>query len=105
MAGYLSPEWVDGLGLAAPTPGVAVRRIVTGGPDGDVTLESTLGEAGNDAGDGGRALTLTTPHDVATRLDAGELAVPVAYMQGKLKAEGDMPTLYALLEAAGITTG
>jgi hypothetical protein len=104
VAGYLSPAWVDGLALAPARP-VLVRRVVTGGPDGDVTFETTLAAAGADVpapgGDGGEpALTLTTPHDVAVRLDAGELAVPVAYMQGRLKAEGDMPTLYALLAAA-----
>ena len=112
MPGYLSPDWVEALPLAGPTPGVQVRRVVTGGPDGDVAFESTVGaapEAATPVGDGaagdGPALTLTTTHDVALRLDAGELAVPVAYMQGKLKAEGDMRTLYALLAAAGAAPG
>jgi hypothetical protein len=116
VAGYLSPGWVEGLAFAAPTPGVQVRRVVTGGPDGDVAFETavggppdataaaTAGGAGGEDG-AGPALTLTTTYDVAARLDAGELAVPVAYMQGKLKAEGDMRTLYALLAAAGTSPG
>jgi hypothetical protein len=108
---YLSAGWVDGLAWMAPTPGVQVRRVVTGGPDGDVAFGSTVGGApeaaapGDGAAGDGPALTLTTTHDVALRLDAGELAVPVAYMQGKLKAEGDMPTLYALLAAAAAPVG
>ena len=114
MAGYLGPGWVEGLEFAAPTPGVQVRRVVTGGPDGDVAFESAVGgppdATAATSGGAGEAvaapvLTLTTTHDVAARLDTGELAAPVAYMQGKLKAEGDMRTLYALLAAAGAGPG
>lgn len=110
MAGFLSKEWLDGADLAAGGAArpVTVRRVVTGGPEGDVTLEAEV--SGPDAGGapGGSPapsaaapaeLTLTTTYDVALALDAGDVAPAVAYMQGRLKAEGDMPTLYAVLAA------
>jgi hypothetical protein len=103
MPGFLNDGWLDGLDLGAAraeekAPAVLVRRVVTGGPDGDVTLEAVV--PGTDGADGpGAELTLTTTHAVATELDAGDVSPAVAYMQGRLKAEGDMPTLYALLAA------
>lgn len=99
-AGFLSKEWLDGVDLGAAGEGrtVRVRRLVTGGPDGDLTLDADVaGPPG--AATGEATLTLTTTHEVAVALDAGEVAPAVAYMQGRLKAEGDMPTLYALLAA------
>lgn len=113
MAGFLSKEWLDGADLAsggAARP-VTVRRVVTGGPEGDVTIEAEVSgpDAGGAPGGSGTAgaaaatapaeLTLTTTYDVALALDAGDVAPAVAYMQGRLKAEGDMPTLYAMLAA------
>lgn len=103
-AGFLSKEWLDGVDLGAAGEGrtVRVRRLVTGGPDGDLTLDAdVVGPPGaaTGAATGEATLTLTTTHEVAVALDAGEVAPAVAYMQGRLKAEGDMPTLYALLAA------
>jgi hypothetical protein len=104
VADFLSEEWLDelDLGALAKDRPVRVRRVVTGGPGGDVTFEAVVGGPdGEGAGDGPpAALTLTTTHDVARAVTAGELPAAVAYMQGRLKAEGDMPTLYALLSAA-----
>jgi len=100
VPGFLSKEWLDGFDLTAGGPGrpVQVRRVVTGGPDGDVTLDA---EVSGPPGPGPGSLTLTTTHDVAAALDAGDVAPAVAYMQGRLKAEGDMPTLYVVLAATG----
>jgi hypothetical protein len=104
-AGFLSKEWLDGLDLAGPGPGrpVQVRRVISDGPDGgEAVLEAAVSGPAL-AATGGQApavLTLTTTHDVAAAMDSGELAPAVAYMQGRLKAEGDMPTLYALLASA-----
>jgi hypothetical protein len=100
VPGFLSKEWLDGFDLTSGGPGrpVEVRRVVTGGPDGDVTLDAAVS---GPPGPGSGSLTLTTTHDVATALDAGEVAPAVAYMQGRLKAEGDMPTLYVVLAATG----
>ena len=118
MAGFLSDEWLDGLDLGAgrgdeKAPAVRVRRLVTGGPEGDLTFESVVpGTDGSVPGGPGAPgaelpgaelpgaeLTLTTTYAVASELDVGDVTPAVAYMQGRLKAEGDMPTLYALLAA------
>jgi hypothetical protein len=113
MAGFLSDEWLDGLDLGAgrgdeKVPAVRVRRLVTGGPEGDLTFESVVpGTDGSVPGGPGAPgaelpgaeLTLTTTYAVASELDVGDVTPAVAYMQGRLKAEGDMPTLYALLAA------
>jgi hypothetical protein len=106
VGGFLGKEWLAGLDLGGEgaTGPVLVRRVVTGGPDGDVTLDAELaGPSGAGpsaaASATSAALTLTTTYDVALALDTGELAPAVAYMQGRLKAEGHMPTLYALLAA------
>ncbi len=98
MPGFLSKEWLDGFDLTSGGPGrpVQLRRVVTGGPDGDIALDA---EVSGPPGPGPGTLTLTTTHDVAVDLDAGDVAPAVAYMQGRLKAEGDMQTLYALLAA------
>jgi putative sterol carrier protein len=42
-------------------------------------------------------LTLLVPADVWARLTSGELAVSVAYMQGKVKVTGDTGALLDLL--------
>jgi putative sterol carrier protein len=107
VAGFLSKEWLDGADLVVGGAGrpVTVRRVVTGGPEGDVTLEAEVSGPDVGAPQGGSRtaaavpaeLTLTTTYDVALALDAGDVAPAVAYMQGRLKAEGDMPTLYAVL--------
>ena len=113
MVGFLSDEWLDGLDLGAgrgdeKAPAVRVRRLVTGGPEGDLTFESVVpgidgsvpgGPGAPGAELPGAELTLTTTYAVASELDVGDVTPAVAYMQGRLKAEGDMPTLYALLAA------
>jgi hypothetical protein len=106
--GFLSKEWLDGVdlvgagerGSGADGRRVHVRRVVSGGPDGEVVLEADVTGPALPGGPAEAAtLTLTTTHDVATAIDGGEVAAAVAFMQGRLKAEGDMPTMYALLAA------
>lgn len=106
--GFLSKAWLDGVGLVGGGEGdgaagrpVHVRRVVSGGPGGEVVLEADVTGPAVPGGPGGPAeLTLTTTHDVAAAIDGGDVVPAVAYMQGRLKAEGDMPTLYALLAAS-----
>lgn len=106
--GFLSNEWLDGVDLVGAGEGdgdadgrpVHVRRVVSGGPDGEVVLEADVTGPALPGGSAGPAtLTLTTTHDVAVAIDGGDVVAAVAFMQGRLKAEGDMPTLYALLAA------
>lgn len=106
--GFLSKEWLDGVDLvggaergdAAAGRPVHVRRVVSGGPDGEVVLEADVTAPVVPGGAAaGAELTLTTTHDVAAAMDGGDVVPAVAFMQGRLKAEGDMPTLYALLAA------
>ena len=101
MPGFLSKEWLDGFDLTSGGPGrpVQVRRVVSGGARR--RRDARRGGRGP-PGPGPGSLTLTTTHEVAAALDAGDVAPAVAYMQGRMKAEGDMPTLYAVLAGHGL---
>lgn len=109
MAGFLSQDWLDLQRSAStdlpavPAASAVVQHVVTGGPDGNVTYTTTF-EDGRvvEAVSGKPAaepdLTFTVTHEGALRLARGELEVGAAFMQGGLKAEGDMAKLFALLE-------
>jgi putative sterol carrier protein len=109
MATYLSEEWLDRwsrvLAELPERPGLDARlqRTVLGTPDGDVTYHLVVAsgrvvEAGPGSPPGGEPdVTFTSPYDVAVALVTGELDPSVAYMQGKLKAEGDPALLHTLL--------
>jgi putative sterol carrier protein len=84
-------------------PGASARMqyVIKGGPDGDVAyywvledgklLEDTLGTI-DDA-----ELTLTMTWNDAKSVQQGELDEQAAYMQGKVKVDGNMAKLMALL--------
>jgi putative sterol carrier protein len=107
MAKYLSPEWMalnKELAAGFPEmPGASARLqyVVKGGPDGDVryhhvvenghTLEFALGD------DPDAELTLTVAYDDKLQVDKGELDAMAAFMQGRVKVEGNMAKLMALL--------
>lgn len=113
MVDFLSQEWLDQQIVAAgeadtgdagdPEASLLVQNVVIGGPGGDVsfwvrvergrTVEASLGEV--DKPD----LTLTAAYEDAERQAAGEVEPSAAYMQGRLKAEGDMTKLFALLKS------
>lgn len=125
MSAFLSQEWLDqlvaeaggdadsdagvGTGTGDPEVSVLVQNLVTGGPDGDVsfwtriergrTVEAALGTV--DKPD----LTLMAAYADAERQAAGEIEPSAAYMQGRLKAEGDMTKLFALLKASHTAPG
>lgn len=110
MAKYLSQEWLDrqrelAAEVCSGRPGLSgrVQRVVTDGPVGQVAhhfvLDDGVLQSSALGADDTAALTLTCPYEVAVAIDTGELDASVAYMQGRLKAAGDLPLLHTLLVA------
>lgn len=107
MAVWLTQDWLDQqkkLGEDQPErPGASARMQyrITGGPDGEIAyywvledgklLENSLGTI-DDA-----ELTLIMNYDDARRVQAGELDEQTAFMQGKVKVEGNMAKLMSLM--------
>ena len=107
MAQWLTQEWLDTQrNLAADQPerpGASARMQyrITGGPDGEIAyywvledgklVESSLGTI-DDA-----ELTLLMTYDDARNVQQGELDEQAAFMQGKVKVEGNMAKLMALM--------
>lgn len=107
MARWLSEAWMkESLRLASSQPerkGVSARIqfVVSGGPAGEVAyfwvvedgrlVECSLGRL-DDA-----QVVLTYDHDDAMRIQKGDLDVTSAFMQGKVRAEGDVARLLGLL--------
>jgi hypothetical protein len=119
MVEFLSQEWFDQLVAevggdagsgdaddAGSDVSMLVQNLVTGGPDGDVSFWTKIergrtvevGQGEVDKPD----LTLTAAYEDAERQAAGEVEPSAAYMQGRLKAEGDMTKLFALLKATHV---
>jgi hypothetical protein len=108
MVEFLSPEWVERQReLLAGLPGdeggatVRVQHVVTGGADGDVAYHLAFeggrvvdGELGTDPD---AEVVLTTVHEVAAEIAAGDVEPSVAFMQGRLKTEGPTARLLPLL--------
>jgi putative sterol carrier protein len=104
---WLTQEWLDEstkLAQSQPErPGATARLqyVITDAPDGDVKyywivdngklLENQLGDL-EDA-----EVTLTETYDDAMRIQKGELDANAAFMQGKIKVDGDVGKLMALL--------
>jgi putative sterol carrier protein len=107
MAKYLTQEWLDlqrELAQEFPErPGATARMQyrVTGGPDGDVVyhqviedgkmLESQLGE------DPETEFTISQTYDDSVKILKGELDANAAFMQGKMKVDGNMGKLMSLM--------
>lgn len=103
-----STEWFDACAAAFPAEanltlieGQTVALTILGGPDGDVPTVWSV--------DGGKltvqvkpaedaSVTMTIPWNDALVVVRGDVAPAVVYMQGKLKAAGDMTCVLALLE-------
>jgi hypothetical protein len=118
VVAFLSQDWLDLQRLAAaegdlPADDLAeggghasavIQTTVTGGPGGNVAYTTTiehgrlvaaaLGEAA-----GQPDLTFSLGYDDAAHLARGEAELGTLFMQGRLKAEGDMHKLFALLAA------
>jgi alkyl sulfatase BDS1-like metallo-beta-lactamase superfamily hydrolase len=107
MPKWLSQEWLDEQRrLAADQPerpGATARMqyVITGGPAGEIRyywvledgrlLENQLGDLDD------KELTLTQSYEDALLIQKGELDEQNAFMQGRIKVEGNMAKLMALL--------
>jgi len=107
MVRYLTQEWLDRLvelGAGQPVRPGATARLqyqVTGGPDGQIDYywlvedgkltDARLGQLAD------AEVTLSMTHADAVAIQKGELDANAAFMQGKLKATGNMGKLMALL--------
>jgi putative sterol carrier protein len=104
---YLTQEWLDTQREIAQEfperPGATahLQYIVTGGPDGEIRyywvvengkiLEDQLGE------DPDAEVTMTITYDDSMKMQKGELDETAAFMQGRLKVQGNMGKLMSLM--------
>jgi hypothetical protein len=121
VAAFLSQEWFDeqvavvagddtaDAGAGDPEASMLVQNVVTGGPAGDVSFWTRIERGRTVELSPGTVdkpdLTLMAAYEDAERQAAGEVEPSAAYMQGRLKAEGDMTKLFALLRATHTPPG
>jgi putative sterol carrier protein len=107
MAKWLTQEWLDETRKMAESqperPGASARMqyVVTGAPDGDVKyywvlengklLESNVGELAD------AEVTMNQTYEDAQKIQKGELDANAAFMQGRIKVQGNMAKLMALM--------
>jgi len=107
VAKYLSEEWFEqtrAIGadqLERPGASVRVNWLVTGSPRGDLDYHTVV-EDGRvvDSRPGSLAdaeVTMTAAWDDSVRMASGDLDINAAFMQGKVKASGNMAKLLSLL--------
>ncbi|HUP84418.1 MAG TPA: SCP2 sterol-binding domain-containing protein [Acidimicrobiales bacterium] len=107
MPKWLTQEWMDAQTKLAQDqperPGATARMqyVITGGPDGDIRYYWILEDGHlreNELGILDDAeLTLTQSYEDALKVQQGELDEQAAFMQGRVKVEGNMAKLMALL--------
>lgn len=107
MAKWLSQQWLDESKQLAESqperPGASARLqyVISGGPKGEVNyywivvdgklLENQLGKLAD------AEVTLSETYEDAKAMQTGELDANTAFMQGKIKVDGDVAKLMALL--------
>ena len=107
MPKWMTQEWMDEqtrLAQDQPEPPGATARmqyVITGGPEGDIKYywvledghikENRLGVLDDPE------LTLTQSYEDALKIQKGELDEQAAFMQGRVKVEGNMAKLMSLL--------
>jgi hypothetical protein len=107
MAKYLTQEWLDEARELAkgqperPGASATMQYVVSGGPDGEIRyywvlqdgklLESQIGKIDDPE------LTLTLSYDDSVLVQKGQLDPNAAFMQGRLKATGNMAKLMQLM--------
>lgn len=107
MSKYLTQEWLDeGFKLAQNQPErpgatAKLQYKVTGGPDGDVAyywiledgrpIEMKLGDLPD------AEVVMTLSYADSTAVQKGELDANAAFMQGRMKVEGNMAKLMQLM--------
>lgn len=110
MVAFLSQDWLAALvgatsGLSPAEGATAlVQHVVNGAPEGSVTYflqyeDGRVADAGVGKAPGDPDLVFTLAYQDAVPLGTGEVDLSAAYMQGTLKAEGDMKALFTLLPA------
>lgn len=107
MAQYLSQEWQDDYKklfneTQPPRPGVSARmQYVATGPDGDITYHWIIEDGVLTQAQVGpledAEVTMTMTLADAVAVQKGEMDPTGAFMQGKLKAAGDMAKLMSLM--------
>ncbi len=107
MSGWLTKEWVDHVATTIserpPAPGVngVVAVVITGGPDGEVTLPVRYddGKPSWAPPPGPADVTFTVPAAEARAiLDGGE-EPSVGFMRGRIKTAGDPGAVLAWLQS------
>lgn len=107
---YLTQDWLDEFKVLAegqpPRPGATFRLQwnVKDGPDGDIgyywqmedgkLLEACLGTATDPD------VVLTLAYKTSVRLQQGDLGATNAFMQGKIKAKGDIKKIMKFMPVA-----
>jgi hypothetical protein len=110
VVAFLSQEWLDAqasaLGAVPAAPGATavVQHVVTGAPGGNALYftrydDGRVVEAGLGKTDDEPDLTVTATYEDAAKLAKADVDLSAAYMQGRVKVEGSMPALFALLPA------
>lgn len=102
---YLSDEWMTAAGqalmkdeslAALGPPRLSLQYEVTGAPDGKRSYTVRLGDGPAElvpGVDGDADASFTVDYPTAAAVAKGELAVQVAFMQGRLKLGGDVNVL------------
>lgn len=103
---YLSDEWIEAANDAVSTSAelkkaavgqdVTIAYEVTGTPSGKVRYAMTFkdGDASVTAGKHADAATaFTLDYDTARQIAQGELSAQAAFMQGRMKLDGDVTVL------------
>lgn len=106
MARFLTPEWLDDLGAilesaslageARLDSGLALRQVVTGGPDGDTSYVVRIDENGVSLDLDPRAdADIEVRHDLgtATEIATGRLSPSAAFAAGRTKLTGKVGLL------------
>lgn len=105
VARFLSSAWFDEMNAAATaavvnqsgsTDRLALRHVITGAPDGDVTYLVVIEEGalrfvpGDDAA---APVTFTQDYATAVAISRGELSAQAAFMMGRIRAGGEVGLL------------
>lgn len=107
MPRWLTQDWLDESRRLAedqperPGASARIQYVVTGGPEGDVSYywvvedghlrENRLGTLAD------AEVTLTETYDDALAIQTGELDMNGAFLQGRVKVDGDVVKLMSLL--------
>jgi putative sterol carrier protein len=108
---FLSQEWADQLtaalnssddfAAAAAAHQTRIQQVVTGGPGGESRYYFTVDHGAAQIGLGeaeGAEATISQSYDTAVAISKRELAPQEAFMQGKLRVNGNLMKLLALQE-------